>query len=190
MSRATSTGAFQHRSGEGGDMARREHRRHGLARAFPHLAFRGQKTIAQDRPQQLLAHPRHPVIGRIVDQYMAHQPWIIGDDQRPANPGADRYPRPIVGGLAPQFEWIAVDDAHHLDKRWRLAARLGRRRLERGGLAVHWRFLSPSNLGPAGGDGKWREGAHCSPLAGLRASPCKCLANLPNPGLKPYIQHI
>ena len=115
-------GAPQHRPGEAEDMAWREHRRHRLARPLPHRAFGRQQPIAQDRPQDLLADGRQLVILGVVDQHMADQPRIVGDDQRPAD-ARHRNPRLVVGGLAPQFERVAVDDPDHLEHRRRRRAR-------------------------------------------------------------------
>ncbi len=72
--------ALQHRAGEAKDMARREHRRHRLARTLPDRAFGGQQPVAQDRPQDELAHRRHAIILRVVDEHMADQRRVVGDD--------------------------------------------------------------------------------------------------------------
>ena len=121
---------------EAEDVARREHRRHRLARALPDLALGGQQPVAQDRAQDLLAHRRHLVVLRIVDQHVADQRRVVGDDQRAAD-AVHRYPGLVVGRLAPEFERVAVDDADHLQRRRRRGARRRRRRNEGGGRSVH-----------------------------------------------------
>ena len=93
-------GALQHRAGKAEDVARREDRRHRLARAPPHRAFGRQQPVAQDRAQDLLAHRRKLVVPGVVDQDMADQARIVGDDQRAAGP-RHRNPRLVVGRLAP-----------------------------------------------------------------------------------------
>ena len=75
-----------HRLGEAVDVARCEHWRHGLARAPPDLAFRRQQPIAQDRAQNALAHRGHLVILGIVNEHMADQAGIIGDDRMREGP--------------------------------------------------------------------------------------------------------
>ena len=137
--------APQHRLGEAEDVARREDRRHRLARALPDLAFRGQQAVAQDRAQDLLAHRRHLVVLGVVDQHMADERRIVGDDQRAAD-AVHRYPRLVVGGLAPQFERVAVDDADHLQRRRRRAARRRRGRNEGRRLAVHQRLRCSTDV--------------------------------------------
>jgi hypothetical protein len=127
----------QHRRGEAVDVARREDRRHRLARTPPDLALGRQQAVAQDRAQDFLAHPRHLVVLGVVDQHVANEARVVGDHQRPADTGGNRNPLLVVGRLAPQFERVLVDDAHHLQRRGRLGARLRRGRNEGSRLDVH-----------------------------------------------------
>src|SRR5690606_36760204 len=97
----------------------------------------------EDRAKNLLPHLRHAVVLRIVDQDVADQTGLVGDNQRPADAGAYRYPRLVVGRLAPQFERVAVDDAQHLERRGRLLPRLRRWGKERSWSRIH-RHLVPA----------------------------------------------
>ena len=82
---------LEHRPREAENVARREDRRHRLARALPDVALGRQQPVAQDRPQDLLAHRRHPVVLGIVDQHMADQRRVVGDDQRTAYAASPKY---------------------------------------------------------------------------------------------------
>ena len=63
-------------------MFRREDRCHRFARALPDIPFCGQKSVAQDRAQDQLAHARHVEIFRIVDKNVPDQFRVIGNDRR------------------------------------------------------------------------------------------------------------
>jgi hypothetical protein len=117
-------------------LAWREDRRHRLARPLPHLPFRRQQTIAQDRAQDQPPHVRHFVVGGILDENVADEAGIV-DDQGALVDELRLDPGQRIGRFAPEFERIAKNGADDLQPRGNAGSRDGRGRLERLRSRVH-----------------------------------------------------